>query len=363
MSTILHGCRGAALLAVVALATVADPYASAAGSASRAVAADGILLVGNFLPGGTANGVLRYDSAGTFLDTMVPGGSGGLVSTCCMAFGPDENLYVSDAPRGVVLRFHGLTGEFIDEFIPQGSGGLAFPLALLFHTDGYLYVGDLATGSIRRYDARSGAPVDEFVSGANEGMGQFRDPQVFQFGPDGDLYVAAQRTDRVLQYRGTTGDFVREFVAASADAIGPAGLVFGRDGLMYVGFVGSDAVRRYDVFRDPADALVDVFVPPGSGGLSGPVGLAFGFDRNLFVASVRTGEVLRYDGKTGDFQDVFVPAGRGGLAAPRLLTFKAKTKVCHKPSRVPAKARTLSVAYRSAFDHLAHGDTLGACKH
>jgi hypothetical protein len=98
------------------------------------------------------------------------------------------------------------------------------------------------------------------------------------------------------------------------------------------------------------------------GGLSGPVGLSFGHDGRFYVASSQTGDVLRYEGRTGAFSDVFVPAGSGRLTAPRMIAFKSKTKVCHRPGGNLAKARTLSIGYLSAFDHVAHGDSLGACR-
>ena len=131
--------------------------------------AGAVLFVGN-MNFGAGDGILRYDRAGSFIDNLIPVGASGLTGTCCMTFGPDEQLYVSDPFGARVLRFNGVTGEFIDEFVPPGSGGLVLPLWLLFH-HGHLYVGDVGTGSVRRYDAFRGRPVNEFVKGAAQGMG------------------------------------------------------------------------------------------------------------------------------------------------------------------------------------------------
>jgi streptogramin lyase len=289
-----------------------------------------------------------------------------------MVFGPDENLYVSNllggptfAQRGV-FRYNGVTGEFMDVFVPGGSGGLRRPLVLVFGPDGNLYVGDvgaLAQGglAIRRYDGHTGAPIDVFVASGSGGLGA-GDPQFFTFGPDGNLYVASQGTHRILRFSGTTGAFMDAFVAAGSGGLeAPSGLVFGPDGNLYVGSTTNNTVLRYD---GATGAFIDVFVLPGSGGLIVPVGLVFGPDGNLYVASAENngnGSVLRYDGHTGAFLDVFVPTGTGGISGPRTILFKEKIAICHRPPGNPANAKTISIGYLSARDHLAHGDLVGPC--
>src|SRR5438034_1391804 len=246
------------------------------------------LLVGNLAnPAPRAgNGILRYN-AGTraFIDAIVPEGSGPtgnpLLGPCCMVFGPDENLYVSNllgvalTDRGV-FRYNGVTGEFMDVFVPGNSGGLRRPLVVVFGPDGNLYVGDVgnvAQGgtAIRRYNGLTGAFLGVFVAPGAGGMTQPGDPQFFVFGPDGNLYVA------------------------SAENNG-------------------------------------------------------------------NGSVLRYDGHTGAFLGAFVPTGTGGISGPRALLFKEKITICHRPPGNPAKAKSISIGYLSAGDHLAHGDLEGACQ-
>jgi DNA-binding beta-propeller fold protein YncE len=315
------------------------------------------LLVGNALPFGATDGILRYDGRGAFIDNMIPVGVAGVAVPCCMTFGPDENLYVSSPLDSKVLRFNGVTGDFIDTFIPAGSGGLVVPLILLFH-GGYLYVGDTGAGAIRRYDAKTGAYVDNFIPDNSQGMGTFGDLQHFAFGPDKNLYVAAELSKRVLRYDGQTGAFIDSFVPSN-EGFSPSGLTFGSDGLMYVGSYAAGEVRRYDV----RTKSYELFIPAG-GTLPpfGPVGLVFGPDGNFYVASVGSSEILRYDGGTGRFLGALVPTGRGGITGPRAITWKAKTTVCHRPGGNPAKGRTLTIGYLSARDHLRHGDTLGPCR-
>ena len=142
----------------------------AAPQATPAEMRETALLVGNVVPFGPTDGVLRYDGRGRLIDNMVPIGVAGIAIPCCMTFGPDENLYVSSPLESRVQRFNGVTGTFIDTFVPAGSGGLVIPLILLFH-EGYLYVGDTGAGAIRRYDAKTGAYVDNFIPDNSQGMG------------------------------------------------------------------------------------------------------------------------------------------------------------------------------------------------
>lgn len=58
---------------------------------------------------------------------------------------------------------------------------------------------------------------------------------------------------------------------------------------------------------------------------------------------------------------MFVPSGSGGISGPRMLLFKEKITICHRPPGNPENGRTLSIAYLSAREHVAHGDLVGAC--
>src|SRR5688572_13021977 len=303
----------------------------------------GAFFVGNFLPGpGSTNGVLRYTAIGEFVDVFAPVGSGGLTIACCLAFGPDDNLYVGSPLTASVLRYNGATGEFIDVFVPPGSGGLASPVVIAFGPDGNLYVGDFGVGrvqpAVRRYDGRSGAFIDVFVEANGGGMVGAPDPQHFAWGPDGHFYIAAPAAGKVLRFDGSTGDFLSVVVANETGRPPVAGgLAFGPDGALYV--ASTAAVTRFD---GQTGAFVDTFVPLGSGGLAGTVGILFGPDRNLYVSDFVTGSVLRFDGRSGAFMDDFIPKGRGPISGPRTIAFKLKLNVCHR-LRGGRGSRTISV--------------------
>ncbi len=340
-----------------------EPTAAAARTSSTAQSSDlgdAVLVVGNLIVGDLAfNGYLRYDETGAPIDPArfaVPG-----IGGCCMTFGPDDHLYVSRAGASDVVRFNGVTGELIDVFITAGRGGLQRPLTPAFGPDGNLYVGDFGSHSIRRYDGTTGAFIDEFVTAGAGGMVLF-DPQLFVFGPDGHIYVASQSTHRILRFDGTTGALDEAFFpSGNGGVVGPTGVTFGPDGDLYVSSTGDDRVLRYD---GQTGTFVGEFVSRGSGGLQFPVGLTFGPDGHLYVTSPGTREtasILRYDGRTGEFLDVFVAPGSGGLTGPRMLEWKSTVTICHRPPGNPARARTLTIGYRLAGEHIDHGDAVGRC--
>ena len=309
-----------------------------------------VLFVGNLVPGVPAgNAILRYDGRGQFIDRFAPGG-------CCMAFGADENLYVTRQMG--VQRFNGVTGAFIDVFVPPDPAGRIIPFIPLLGPDGLLYVSDRGDAhAIRRYNATGALDAGFFVDGTAQGMGP-NDPQYFAFGPDGNVYVTSTATHRVLRFSGVNGAFIDDFVSAGeGDLVSPSGIVFGRDGTLYLSSPSTDRVLRFD----GDGAYVSDFFPPGNGGLDLPVGLTFGPDGDFYVAAAATpatSGVLRYDGVTGAFVGPFVGPGDGVTTGPRTILFKAKIAICHKPK---GQRHTIRIGYLSARDHVGHGDTVGPC--
>jgi len=142
------------------------------------------------------NSVLRYDgTTGTPLGEFVLSGSGGLDFPVGLTFGPDRNLYVlssgfTSGGSSAVLRFQGPAGEtpgaFIDEFVTAGSGGLLTSFGLIFGPDGNgdgeqdLYLpsfklagsnkADHRFSTIKRYDGVTGGFIDTFVTANSGGL-------------------------------------------------------------------------------------------------------------------------------------------------------------------------------------------------
>ena len=119
------------------------------------------------------NSILRYDgTTGAFLDVFVAAGSAGLTlaPTAGMIFGPDANsdgtpdLYVSNGEVDEVLIYDGADGSYVDTFITAGLGGLDKPKGLVFDSDGNLLVVDNADYSVRRYGPASVAALTVSLS-------------------------------------------------------------------------------------------------------------------------------------------------------------------------------------------------------
>jgi sugar lactone lactonase YvrE len=139
------------------------------------------------------------------------------------------------------------------------------------------------------------------------------------FGPDGNLYTSERGlpglpVDAIGRFNGTTGAYLGRFTTGQNGQV--RHLAF-HGGYLYMATQESNDVVRYDA---TTGAFVDVFVPPGSGGLGVPIGLTFGQDGNLYVTSSGNA-VLRYDGTTGAPLGAFVTAGSGGLSGAASVVF------------------------------------------
>jgi streptogramin lyase len=176
------------------------------------------------------NSVLRYSgTTGDFIDVFVPAGSGGLQVPRGLVFGPDGNLYViSSSGPGKVLRYDGTTGAPLPapgqtDAIFVAGWTQAGP-SLVFGPDGNLYVSDATDHSVVRFNGTTGEFMDSFVSPVSGGLSG---PAGLIFGPDNNLYVNSLNSNSVLRYDGTTGAFIDVFVTSgSGDLNHPAYLCF-----------------------------------------------------------------------------------------------------------------------------------------
>src|SRR5690349_1462582 len=133
---------------------------------------DGMLYVTNGVVGGGAPGVLRFDVAtGKFLGNFTS--SSPPLNPYGLAFGPENNLYVSDSDpsngqyRGI-LRFDGRTGAFLGTFVPPMPN--RFAADFVFGPDRNLYAADNYANSVARYDGMTGAFIDDFVLPTSGGL-------------------------------------------------------------------------------------------------------------------------------------------------------------------------------------------------
>lgn len=270
---------------------------------------DGNLYVGDSDASTVSNydRVLRFDTAGNFIDVFVP--SGNLNDTCPIDFGSDGNLYIADQRPRDIRRFDGATGAFMGVFASDPQ--LGTPFRATSGIDGNLYVGVFQAGTpgrIARVDGTTGDFIETFI-GNNSGFGTFfPGPAVLPVRRVQDLLIQDVNNDTVLRYDGITGDRIGQFVGRGAGGLdAPHNPTFGPDGNMYV-FSNAPGAQKVLRFNGQTGAFLDVFVDTGEGGFAGSAEMLFGPDGNFYVSSGT--QVLRYD-SSGNFIDAIGGAGSG----------------------------------------------------
>ena len=241
------------------------------------------------------------------------------------AFGPDGDLYVTNAYKGAsqVLRFAGQIGpdgkhafrEIYVERHPDNLG-LHHPFDVAFGPDGHLYVPSQDTNVVGRYfgpgttHAEPGAPMPHpealhgaatkhllpgtFVPSHEHAPSGVRTVRRSIFGPDGHLYVADRDMDSIKRYDGR-GTLQREY--RHDDLTKPVHLLFRLgDGRLLVG----SRDRHTILAIDTGTGHVATLVQPGAGGLQMPSGMALGPDQKLYVCSRDSKQILRFDATTGE---------------------------------------------------------------
>ena len=221
-----------------AIMRLKGPFSSDPGAPAPAPGQSGDVFVasGNFLVlafgldqnlyAGSAGPVQRFDVAtGASLGSFTR--SYNLQSVQGIAFGPDQNFYVSNfnscvpgptclTTRSEVLRFDGKTGAFLGTFVHDGSGGLHNVGGIAFGTNGDLFVcaGDEV---LRFHGPLHWAVGHPFPAPGHKGARFAATPNVtpFQlaFGPDRSLYVTHDAG--IIEYDGRTGAFIRNFASVS----------------------------------------------------------------------------------------------------------------------------------------------------
>jgi len=169
-----------------------------------AFGSSGTMIVGNF----EDSSVTAFGPNGGFLNTLVASGADGLKGCDVgIVIGPDGKLYVPGFDSNSILRFDPATGSFIDTFIPAGKGGLSQPRTILFR-DNKVWVTSDNGNKVLRYGL-DGSFIDEFVA---SGAGGLKGATGMVFGGDGFLYISSWRNNKVLRFNAKTGAFVDVFI-------------------------------------------------------------------------------------------------------------------------------------------------------
>jgi hypothetical protein len=122
---------GAQILEYIPTAKMLIPIISA--SSGEAALDGGIAFApSGYLAVDTANGIAEYTTGGTFVETLVPAGSGGLNGAGPIAFGPDGDLYAVSPGNREILRFNATTGQFLGTYVSSSQFGGAEPTGIAF---------------------------------------------------------------------------------------------------------------------------------------------------------------------------------------------------------------------------------------
>ena len=118
---------------------------------------------GNLYVSTLTNGIFQFDGqTGSALGQLIPPTH--FQFSDSMAFDSAGTLYVSTGPMSTVQRYNGSTGTFIDTFIPAGLGGLHDAEGIGFGPDGNLYVAGLFNDAVLGFDS-TGTFVRSYSAG------------------------------------------------------------------------------------------------------------------------------------------------------------------------------------------------------
>ena len=188
---------------------------------------------------------MRYDGTnGTFIDTFVPAGAGGLAQPFGCKFGPDGHLYVVSGNNNRVVRFNGASGAPLGDFT---TGGLAFPIGLEFGPDTHLYVASFSNHRIVRFNGVTGALMGDFVPAGTSGLNGPNFMLFHDFGPPRIASIMRAQTNVVISWAGRA-DTRLEFATNLAQA--PWQNVAESQGRSSVTNAVRESARFYRLIRD-----------------------------------------------------------------------------------------------------------------
>jgi len=194
--------------------------------------------------------------------------SKGLYSPESLAWGPDDNLYVSDDHNIKVFRVDSATGKVT--VVADEKDGLQSPEGIAFAPDGALYLGDQKTSAIYKITS------DHKISVFADWRSGLQEPEELAFDNEGDLYVTDDGAGKVFKF---TPDGRGQVFADSRSGLKtPESIAIARDGDIYI----SDSQAR-KIFRFKPDGSVSLFAEFGLE-VDDLQGIAFDDKGNLFVS-------------------------------------------------------------------------------
>jgi sugar lactone lactonase YvrE len=242
----------------------------------------------------------------TTLDT--PGGA-----PSGLAIGADNFLYVCNEKLKFISRYK-LDGTKVgDDF---GSIGLTYT-GIAVASDGELYAsqndGTYNQGLVVRYKPESGLADGSSFSDDTEvaAYTPVHTTSYFEgivFGPDGNLYCAGKRSGTISVYQGPDGEKPGEFIKDLEGVSQATCLTFGPDDKLYVTEYNNSVVKRYN------GTTFELFTTDN---INKPCGIVFGKDGYIYIANTGgSAYISRCEGldsaTPGKFIEYFANIPEGG---------------------------------------------------
>jgi hypothetical protein len=157
------------------------------------------------------DGVMEYDTSGTFLQFFAPTGGANtniLNNVRGHNYRSNGNLVVcnSDAGNPDAVAEFDQAGNYLGNFIANGLGGMDSPFDIIFRTSDCL-VSASSSDAVHRYDL-SGAYLDDFVTGINFPQ------QVYEMS-NGNVAVAGFSTPSGIYIYSSTGTLINTLTGVS----------------------------------------------------------------------------------------------------------------------------------------------------
>jgi hypothetical protein len=360
-----------------ALGTVGSPANSLEGLAGSADG--GVYIV---YPGATDHSIVKYDGAGTAVQTiLVPNGTGSGQAYHILALGTDGagNIYILDDQSGVLggsnrVEKFAPTGSYLTQWGSTGLGNRLFYFSsssgeLAVAGDGAVYVGD-STNRIQKFTS-DGSFVTSFGSAVSFG-GQFTALSALTVDSAGHVYAGdSQLTDSMgsaLQEFDSAGKYLGSSHSSMVGGI--LGVATYGDDLVY-GYTGSSSrVYRFELtIPDASVSLSASTVRTGqpvtvSATASVPFGsvttYAFDFGTGAPAASGPSSTATYRYGAPGSYQvTARVTSARGGIAtvSKTITVLSSNPPVASVPGRIGSLGAALKFTFacQGAAGQTCHG--------